>query len=51
MVGVQDGLDFGDANPAQQLQHVAGAEVDEHGAVAVLEHVDVAGVAQQIEVW
>ena len=50
MMGVQDGVNLGDANLAEQVQHVPGAEIDQERVVPVLEHVNVAGVAQNVKV-
>ncbi len=45
VVRVQDAVHLGHADLAQQFQDVPRAEIDEQGAVAILQHVDVAGVA------
>ena len=50
MMRMQDGLNLADANLGEQVQDVPGPEINQDGAVPVLENINVAGVAQHVKV-
>jgi hypothetical protein len=50
VVGMQNGFYFRDPDLSQQLQNMARTEIDQDGAVCVLQNVNVAGIAQNIKI-
>jgi hypothetical protein len=50
MMRVENGLNFAHPDLPQQVQDVSGAKINQDGAAAVPDHVNIAGIAQQVKV-
>ena len=50
VMSTRDGLNLADANLGQQVQDLPGPEINQEGAMPVLENINVAGVTEHVKV-